>query len=462
MDTVEETIADHVVRLRYEDIPSTTVGLVKEKILDTIGVMIAGSSAPGCDLIEQQLTAWGGAPESTVLVSGARLPTAAVAQIHGSWGHADEFCDSDDQNALKASATVVPLALAFGELRGCSGRELIRAVAVGLDLARRIGLAVEPPHGAISRDEGVFSGAVAGAAVLGLSQEQVLDAMAIGYSQLAVAPMDMASPSLTKRLAPGQVNRAAAWAVTLAARGFPAGRGFLHGPQGYFQRFRGREGRLDALTDGLGRRFEIEHCPKPYPSGRICHAPIDAALALRRDERVTPDVIEQITIAMSTRAMRAIGGGPDGEQLAVKRAPAGVVDAQTSAPYNVAVALLNGAVTLDDFTESAIRDPAVLALTAKTIEVVDEREDDFPAFITPATVHIRLSSGATLSQRIAYAKGNPNNPCTEQEMTDKFWQCVGRSVPSLDAADLDAAFDLMNHLDDVPDIAAIVGLLVRG
>jgi len=187
MGAVETTIARHIVRAKYEDLPAKIVDVVKEKVIDTIGVMIAGSAAPGCDLIEAQLVDWGGKPESTVLVSGARLPAPHTVQIHGSWGHADEFCDSDDRNTLKASATVIPLAMAFGEIRACSGQDLILATALGLDLGCRMGLALNPQPSSIGRDEGVFSGAAAGAKIMGLDEEGVLNAMGIGYSPRQIA-----------------------------------------------------------------------------------------------------------------------------------------------------------------------------------------------------------------------------------------------------------------------------------
>ena len=204
MGVVESTIARHIVRVRYEDLPRQVVEATKEKVLDTIGVMIAGSGAPGSDIVASQLAEWGGKGESNVVVTGRRLPAPHAAQIHGGWAHADEFCDSDDRQTCKPSATVVPVALALAEARGATGKDLILAIALGVDLACRIGMALRPQPASIGRDEGVFSGAAAGAKVLGLDEEGVLNALGIGYTQLAPAGMSTQSPSLTKRLIPGQ------------------------------------------------------------------------------------------------------------------------------------------------------------------------------------------------------------------------------------------------------------------
>lgn len=460
MGTVETAIAQHVSRSRFEDLPPEVVAAAKEKVLDTLGVMVAGSAAPGCDAIAGVLAGWGGTPESTIVVNGGRLPAPHAAQVHGSWAHADEFCDNDDRQALKASATVIPVALALAEARGASGKDLIAAAAVGIDLGCRIGLALNPQPASIGRDEGVFSGAAAGARILNLSEEGVLNALAIGYTQLAVAGLGMASPSLTKRLIPGQVNRAAAWAAVLAQRGFPAGREALQGTQGYYRRFRGVEGNAERLLDGLGERWEVTHCPKPYPSGRFTHHPIDAALALRDEGRFALEDVQGITITMSKRAILAIGGGLGGEDLAAKRCPRGVVDAQTSAPYTVAVALRKGSVTLADFTEAAIRDTANLALSSKAIEVWRPEFDAWPEFITPAAVEVRLRSGQALSKTVEWAKGNAKNPCSPWEMRAKFLACVANAALPLSPRSVDQAMEMAANLEDVRDIGALLRLLV--
>ncbi len=461
MGVVESTIARHIVRVRYEDLPRQVVEATKEKVLDTIGVMIAGSGAPGSDIVASQLAEWGGKGESNVVVTGRRLPAPHAAQIHGGWAHADEFCDSDDRQTCKPSATAVPVALALAEARGATGKDLILAIALGVDLACRIGMALRPQPASIGRDEGVFSGAAAGAKVLGLDEEGVLNALGIGYTQLAPAGMSTQSPSLTKRLIPGQVNRAAAWAAVLAGQGFVSGREMLQGSRGYYRTFRREEGDQDELTQDLGTRFEVAHCPKPYPSGRFTHQPIDAALALRKEHRLDPEEIERITVGMSRRCIMAVGGGLDGAGLASKQAPRGVVDAQTSIPYNVAVALRKGSVTLGDFSDEAIRDPGVLALSSRSVEQHRPELDDFPDFITPAIVDVTLKGGTTLSKKVTYAKGHVSNPCTPEEMKEKFWACVGHAVLPLSQPRIEQAVRQLDDLESVKDVGGILGLLAH-
>lgn len=62
MDIVWDLV-EHVVRTKFEDLSSHTVEGAKRFILDTLGVGIAGSSAPGAKEVVQQMTEWGESAE---------------------------------------------------------------------------------------------------------------------------------------------------------------------------------------------------------------------------------------------------------------------------------------------------------------------------------------------------------------------------------------------------------------
>lgn len=95
MDTIYK-VAENVVRIGFEDIPLHIRELGKLFILDTLGVAIAGSSAPGCQEVIEQLVKWGGREESTVWVSGIKIPSAHAALANGTIAHARDFDDTHD------------------------------------------------------------------------------------------------------------------------------------------------------------------------------------------------------------------------------------------------------------------------------------------------------------------------------------------------------------------------------
>ncbi|MDP2954684.1 MAG: MmgE/PrpD family protein, partial [Chloroflexota bacterium] len=356
--------------------------------------------------------------------------------------------------------TVVPAALAVAEAKGgVSGKEFITAVCQGLDVGCRIGLATNPkPSHAGAPAPGYFGSAVACAKVLGLDEEQVLDAMSISYCQLAVGGLSIIAPALTKRLTAGFSARAGAFAATLASRGFPGSRGIFQGERGYFPLYRGREGDLETLTQDLGKRFEITHCPKPYPSCRFTQAPIDATFALLKEYKLRPEDIHEVRVYLSGRAIH-IGGGVDGALLSRKRRPLGVVDAQFSAPYTVATAIVKGRVAIADFAPSALSDPVVLAMAERVVPVLDRKLDDVPDIITPAVVEIKTRDGRSLERRVDHAKGSPQNPMTPEELREKFWGCVAEAARPLARARVEKAASLLEHLETVRDVREIAPLL---
>ncbi|MDO8567291.1 MAG: MmgE/PrpD family protein [Dehalococcoidales bacterium] len=460
MPEVERVLAKHIVKTSYKDLPLAIIATVKERIMDTVGCIIAGSAAPACDLIAQELISWEGKPESTVIILGNKLPSAHAAQIHSSWAHAYDFDDNDDRNACKGSVSVVPVSLALAERVQASGKDLILAVALGLDLGCRFGLALRPTTLPTGRDDGYFGATAAGAKLLGLDEESILNAWDIGYTQLAAAPIDIVAPSLTKRLIAGQVARAAVWAVLMAKRGFPAGRGFFHGEKGYYCYFRKQEGDLDKLTVELGTRFEVKHCPKPYPSCRFTHAPIDATLSLVKENRFSENDVESITVSLSQRAMGSVGGLPDEKLLAQKRKPVAVVDAQFSAPYTIAVTIRKKcAPDLKDFTAEALRNPDTLALAARVTPAFSSEFDQWPEYISPALVEIRLKDGKVLRKQVSRPKGHYSNPASPAELRAKFMSCLENAGKPFPARTVEQALKFMDKLEEAKDITPLFSLL---
>lgn len=451
----DRMIARHVTGLRYETIPSEVVRVAKERILDTLGVIVAGSAAPGCDKVVDLVRDWGGKRQSTVLVYGDKVPAPHAALANATMGHANDFDDNDDRNAFKGSAATVSAALAVAEYKGgVSGNELILSVCLGLDLGCRMGLALAPRPTSIHRDSNYFGSAMTAAKLLGLDEEQVLNALGLAYCQIAKAPLSTISPALTKRLMAGLSSKGGVFAAMLARKGFVSGRNIFQGEKGYFMQFRGREGNLEELTADLGKRFEVHHCPKPYPSCRFTHHPIDAALSIVREHDLKPDDVEAVNTYLGHRAFTDCGGA-EPTVLERKRHPRGVVDAQFSIPYTVAVAIVKRKVKLEDFTEGAVKNPDILRIADKVTPILEPEFDKTSNFITPARVEIRTKDGRSLSKRVDQAKGNSLNPLSADELMEKFRGCIAFASKPLSKKAVEEAITMVNDLETVADVSEI-------
>jgi len=184
----------NVVDTRYEDLSQGAVGATKTFILDSIGVIIAGSLAPGVAETLGVLSDWGGKGESTVLVSGERLPAPSSAMMNSFLMHNQEFDCVHDLAVVHAFTTVLPVALAVAEAQGgVTGRELLTAVALGVDVACFIGISSRSPITHFRPGTAGAFGAVAAAGkVSGFDQPTLSNAMGIGsavrFSPIARAP----------------------------------------------------------------------------------------------------------------------------------------------------------------------------------------------------------------------------------------------------------------------------------
>lgn len=458
---VEGLVARHIVNTRYEDLPPEAVRATKEHLLDTIGVAVGGSSAPGCKLLLDQMREWGGKEESSVLVYGGKLPAPSAALVNGTMGHARDFDDNHDTIAYKGSVAAVPAALAVAEPLGISGKEFIAAVCLGVDLGCRLGLAIQPkPTHAFARALGCYAAAAAAGKVLSLDQERLLNALGLVHCEVGVAGMSTEAPSLTKRLSVGIAARAGAFGALLAARGYPAGRGLFHGPKGYYCIYERQEGDLAEVVEGLGQRYEVVTLGmKPYPSCRYTHAPVDAALQIMQENGIKPQDVDRVTVKITPRDYLMVGGSGDKNIEETLRHPRGVVDAQFSVFYTVAAAIVKGKVVLEHLTERSLADPEILSMADRITTVPDEGLVARDRDVQPQAVEIVTRAGTSYFKRVDYPKGSPQYPMTTEERKNKFWDCIGHAARPIERPRAQEALALIENLEALDDVSRLIRLL---
>jgi 2-methylcitrate dehydratase PrpD len=458
-------LARNVLRTTFDRLPREAVETTREHLIHILGNVVAGSSAPGCDTLVKLVTRWGGAPESHVLVTGEAVPAPHAAMVHSAMAHAWEFDNNDDRIAYKSSTAAIPAALAVAErVGGVSGKELLTAACLGVDLGIRLGLATNPkPAHAQIPENGPFAAATAAGKLLGLDEEALLDALGIAYTGVSISGSSIVSPSLTKRLVAGLAARNGVFAAELASLGYPANRNILSGDAGFFRLFHGQDGDFETLTAGLGERFEIVGVgPKGYPSCRYTHASINATFNLIQQHDLRPEQVERVTVRISRRDLLSVGGGDDPDKLAARRAPQGIVEAQFSIPYTVARVLVSRKIFLDDYAPEALREPAVLDLASRVTPVVDPELDHWPLDVKPAIVEILLKDGRQLTERIDYPKGSPRNPVPPDEIRQNFRSLASFAVRPLPPSQISTALELLDNLEDLPDISPLVQALGGG
>jgi 2-methylcitrate dehydratase PrpD len=460
--TLTKQIAGYLARAGFDALDDDALRATKEHILYTLGTIVAGSSAPGIkQALAGAIALSGGANESSVLVTGEKLPAASAALVNATMGHSRELDINDDRIAYKSSVTVVPAAFALAEKAGkVSGKDFITAVCLGIDLGIRLGLATNPkPVHARAIALGPFAAAAGCGKVLKLDEDGMHNALGIAFCRSTVAGNSTVAPSLTKRLGVGFASQSGVVAATFASVGYPAAGEVLQGAAGFFQTFYQEEGDYVQLLDQLGSRFEIVLVgPKPFPSCRYTHCAVTGVLDLVRKHGIKARDIDEVRVQIGERDMRSVGGWTEAEKEK-KHRPEGVVDAQFSIPYTVAAALVTGGLSLEEFTDARIRSEEILDLAARVKTILTPEFDHGPMDVKPQVVEIVMRDGKIFREKVIYPKGNPNNPVTSDELVNAFRGMASYAAKPLGGAKIDDAVELALRLEEVKDVSMLAKLL---
>jgi len=414
-------------------LPGSAITAAKANIFDTLACAAAGSSAPAVAEVHELVRAWGGSPQATVWSFGDKLPAHHAAWVNGTSAHARDYDDTHDAAVLHAGVSVVPAALAAAELRGgASGADLIAGVAAGLETICRLGVATQ--IGIIESGYmytplfGHFAATVAAGRVLGLSSDQLLNAIGIDYSQVAGNHQVTRDGALTKRMQPGFAAMAALLSVQLAQRGVRGAQATFEGADGFLRVYLRDRCDREALRKDLGRVFEFEQLSyKPYPCCRFNHTAIDAALRLRAAHGIRAEQIRRVRVGLNRQAYEAVC-----TPIAVRKAPRSVVHAQFSIPYTVATAFIDARVELGTFSDKALQRQDVLALAARVDAEVDaEIERDWGRNVSPAALEVEMDDGSMHRLRIDLPLGHPSRPMSESDFDAKAADCFHASAQPL-------------------------------
>lgn len=441
-------------------VPAEVATSVRQRVLDVLGLQLGAlpldTSAAALRFVASQ----GGHGQASVVGSTDRVPAAWAAFAGGVLAHSLDYDDTHLPSILHPSASVVPAALAAAELSGASGRRVVGAVAAGIEVVVRLGMAGYDreagnstffEHGQHATSIcGAIGSAASAASLLGLGADGVAHAMGIAASMAGGVIEANRTGGTVKRLHCGWAAHAGVSAAQLAEAGFTGPPTVLEGRFGFFEAFLHGVYRPEELTDGLGERWSVPGIFfKPYPANHFTHGGIDAAIELR-EAGLRPDDVAAAVLGVAGPTVRTIG-----EPLAVKQAPETGYQAQFSGPYTVAAALLGGGglgLALEDFTDELATDPARRALMGRiTVEADEACAAIYPSQF-PARLTVTTHAGERLEAFVTANRGGPERPLTDDELATKFRDNAARSASPEAAARLEGA---VAALPGSPDLTAL-------
>lgn len=455
-------LAHRAVETRYEDLNQQEVLATKHGILDTLGVLMAGTTlGPKVKEIVELVRESGGREEATILGFGGKVPAMMAAYANGATVHSLDFDDTHDPSTLHPTASCLPAALAVMErLGGKSGKDLITAVAVGNDVVSRMGYAA--PTGISEAGLlapmtfGYFGAAVAAGKILGLTGDQMVGCMGLAYTQVSGSGQHFVEGGSDVRLIYQSFsNKAGVLSALLTEKGVNGGgRNGLEGEYGFYDLF--FRGKYDPkyVDVKMGDRYEGTSISiKPYPSCRQTHPYIDATRALIARHDITPRRVEKVLLKVGTL----------GKHLCVpeqsRKRPTLTSDAKFSVPFPVAACLVYGNIDLSSFLTENLANPQVLEMVDR-IDYVFDQGISQAIGVEPAIVTIRTTDGREYTERVDHALGAPENPMSEEALVAKFKDCTSYSINKMSRRSVDRAVELCLNLEKVKDIGELVGLLV--
>jgi len=327
------SIVENAIDIEYSNLSEETIDTTKRFILDTIGVIISGSSATGVKELVEQIMDWGGKKESTILLYGEKVPAPHAALVNSLMAHARELDDIHDAAHVHSNITILPAALSMAESKGhVSGKEFITAMVLGTDLVCRMGLATQETTGwHWSTTCGYLGSALAAGKILNLNQRELHNALGIAYSMTGGVLQNLIDGALMKRIQPGFAAKGGVVSSCLAKKGISGSKGIFEGQYGYFNLYeRGAYDREELIKD-LGKRFEGTNSSiKRYPCCRCNHASIDAMLSIQRREEIEPGDVKEIEIVVPEHVFGIVG-----KPFELRANPQ--IDAQFSLQYTVAL-----------------------------------------------------------------------------------------------------------------------------
>lgn len=446
-----ERLAAWSTALRWADIPQEEGSLVGLRVLDTIGLILAGLETEGARAAFALGRRQGGTAESTLFLAGERTSAATAALVHGSVAHCRDFDDTFPESVVHPGSTVVSTALAVGEAVRAAADEIATAIVLGYEAAARIGAAAgRRLHARGFHATGVvgpLSAALVAARLYRLPAEAAADALGLAASMSGGLMAFVDDGAWSKWLHVGWSAHAGVVAAQLAREGFRGPRGVLDGRYNLFAAFIDQPAPdAESLCGDLGRRWQggAAHF-KYYPCAHVIQPYIDAATALRERYRLAPKLIERVTCAIAPWAVPIVCVPRDR-----KLRPASDMDAIASLPYQVAVALADGRVELDALGPACRARAEVLGLAAR----IDHQVDESLGRGFDGAISIRLKSGQTLTEQAVSA------PPEHGKLLAKFRANARRAVDEGTAAALETAI-LGCALPRFDELASILGKSAR-
>ena len=450
-------LCNYAANLRYEDLPSEVVSTAKRLVLDSLGAALAGTTmGDGCRETLAVVRASGGVPESSVLGTSERTSAVMAALANGATVHALNY-DAIGARGGHPGAFGLTAPLAVAErVGGVNGKEFIASLVAGVEVEMRavaalIEAGVDTRQNFLEGQVLSYLGATLSAGrVLRLNADQMDSALGLMLMQVSgTRQVVLYGDPPSKGIYAAFPNQGGVLSALMAKEGLEGRCAAIEGQAGLFNMFYAGVYAPDALRDGLGERFHIlETVFKPWATSGMCHPFIDAALKLREERHIDPASIQRIHLTGHPQTKNWF------EPVEERREPTTAASAANSIVFGTAKALINGEVTLADFTPEGMAQPDVLQLAQRMEHSYDDSVEQ-----RNGIMEVLTTSGAHLTQRVDVPLGQPDNPLSDEQLAAKFRDCASHSLLPVSSEAVERAIEMAANLEDLSDVSALADVV---
>ncbi|EAK0847196.1 MmgE/PrpD family protein [Campylobacter lari] len=413
---LSEKLAEFIVNLDYEAIPSEVKQRAKELMLDALGTAIAAKNEACVLNATKAFEALSINPSEKIWSEDKKLDVIYAAMVNAIAAHALDFDDTHTEAILHASAILTPLCLTYGFSVSKDGKKVLKAFIVGWEIAARVGIASKGSFHKrgfhTTAIAGIFGSVAASCVLLDLNKEQIINALGLAGSFASGVNEFLSNGSNSKVLHIANALKNGILVANFAKANMSGPLSIFEGRDNIFRTF-GLEDECDKneLCKGLNEIWQVMQVSlKPYPSCHFAHGLIDCAMSLRNDGLKAQDIkslhcfVDEVPISFICDPIEA------------KYTPQSAYAAKFSMPFLMALAFFDGKITLKSY-ENLNR--AELIEFAKKISYEKKKSSGFPKYF-PGHLEAVLNDGRVIKKDVLINKGNFDNPLSFDELKDKF------------------------------------------
>jgi 2-methylcitrate dehydratase PrpD len=436
-------LSEYIIDLEYDDIPSKVVERENKHIIDTIGCILYGTSTSWVKKVIAVSEHLGESGDTSVLGSDYSATPARAVLTNGTASHSMDFDDHCQEAGIHAGSATVPAALAYAENTDepVSGEEFITAVTAGVEVGIRSGFGIG--YGSVSQGwhiagwTGAFAAATTAGKLYDLDHSQLSHALAIAGTQ-GCGLLGAQYGAEVKRFHMGKAAEAGYLAAALAGELFTGDSRIFQDRYGAIGSTMSNDYDIDAVTSKLGERYRImdKLSLKPFPSIGQIHAPVDALKQLLDNHEIVGDEVDEVTVHATPTVKHHVGWEYE---------PADVMSAQANIQYAIASLLVDGEITVDTYTDDAIRRPVILDRISDISVAVDEGMEK----TTFGSIVEVTAGNVTVENAVHTPRGCPSNFMTEDEIRNKFFNQSERSVGEDNAEEIVEIISNAEQKDDI-------------